>query len=384
MTLIKSRLDYLDALRGIAIVGVIIAHTGSIAATSSAIGHLAARGSYGVQLFFVISAFTIFLTYERAALSEHHPTKNFFIRRLLRIIPIYWMGIILYTVVYGLNSRGWLPGPKIWHYPLHLALVNLLHPETSSSVVPGGWSISCEVLFYLTVPIWFMWVKNLRSSIIFVIACCIVGPLLTEALRHTIGSWTAQFGPEADDQFYYRIIFNQMPCFSFGILTYFILKNPPNWLIRLQVVKYNLVGLFVTGVLFIVAMEANLRFIGSHILFSAAFSSLALVLSQLPWAILVNPVSRFLGKISYSTYLLHFLVLKQLTLILPMKLQQNQNSYFFILLLCCLLITIPLAYVSFKLIETRFARLAKSIIVKSENRRMIESESGALGSTHKG
>jgi peptidoglycan/LPS O-acetylase OafA/YrhL len=184
---VKNRLEYIDALRGWAIIGVILTHAAAITEIGGKVGRYALLGGYGVQLFFVVSAFTIFLTFDRGSRVERYPVANFFTRRLMRIVPVYWMGVLLYSCFYGLASRGWHEGPELWHVPVHLLLLNLLHPATLSSVVPGGWSISCEVLFYLTVPIWFALIKNRRSALLFLAATLVLAPLTVHAFRLFLG-----------------------------------------------------------------------------------------------------------------------------------------------------------------------------------------------------
>ncbi|WP_352946452.1 acyltransferase family protein [Mesorhizobium sp. M0859] len=78
----SGRLAYVDALRGFAILGVIIAHAGSIAGLEGRIRMLSGFAGMGVQLFFVISAFTIFLTFARASSSESRPVGNFLRRKI--------------------------------------------------------------------------------------------------------------------------------------------------------------------------------------------------------------------------------------------------------------------------------------------------------------
>lgn len=108
-----KRLAYLDALRGFAILAVIFTHAAQIADVAGPLRTLSDLGGRGVQLFFVISAFTIFLTFDKAVATESAPVRNFFIRRLMRIVPVYWAGILLYTAIYGLGSRGWREGPEL-------------------------------------------------------------------------------------------------------------------------------------------------------------------------------------------------------------------------------------------------------------------------------
>lgn len=59
----NNRVEFLDALRGIAIIMVIITHASSIVGVQGAISHVTGFMAYGVQLFFVVSAYTIFMTY---------------------------------------------------------------------------------------------------------------------------------------------------------------------------------------------------------------------------------------------------------------------------------------------------------------------------------
>lgn len=223
----KQRLGFVDALRGIAILLVIGAHAGVVTGLVGLAGGLANLGGYGVQLFFVVSAFTIFLTLERARARETFSIRNFFIRRLFRIVPVYWMGILLYSALYHLQSRGWTAAPFAWHFPLHILLINSLVPSAQSSVVPGGWSISCEVLFYITVPLWFFLIRSVRGAIIFTVLSIVVGWGLTQGLSGMSTAWLAGSPDEVVRSFWYRIIFNQLGCFSFGCLLYFILKSSP-------------------------------------------------------------------------------------------------------------------------------------------------------------
>lgn len=95
-----GRLDFLDALRGWAILGVFITHCGSLVQYNGIFSPLVSQAGYGVQLFFMISAFTIFYTLDHAKNTEKSIYVNFYIKRLFRIAPIYWLGIILYTLFF--------------------------------------------------------------------------------------------------------------------------------------------------------------------------------------------------------------------------------------------------------------------------------------------
>src|SRR5947209_15395493 len=90
------RIEFIDSLRGLAILGVLLVHAGqATAGLSSAMTKLTTAGQYGVQLFFVASAFTLFLSQDSRK-NESHPIRNFFIRRFFRIAPLFYVGIGFY------------------------------------------------------------------------------------------------------------------------------------------------------------------------------------------------------------------------------------------------------------------------------------------------
>lgn len=360
------RLAFLDALRGFAILGVILAHAASISGVDDVVRDFTNLGGYGVQLFFVISAFTIFLTFEKAVAREAAPVRNFFIRRLMRIVPVYWLGIVLYTAVYGLGSRGWRDGPELWHYPLHLTLTNLLAPSAMSSVVPGGWSISCEVLFYMTVPLWFLLIRNLRAALAFTAICVAATPVVLKILAQFMAPAFDDLDPRLVDQYWYRSFVSQLACFGFGITLFYLVKEP-----KAQAVLARkgapLALMVVAAVVFVIGFR-HPPFISFHHLYAAAFMLAGLVLSASPWPLLVNQITTFIGRISYSAYLVHFLVLELLHRFFTARLPTT-GARFIVEIALGLAITLPLAYVSFRLIETPTANLARRWIGTLESRK---------------
>ena len=93
-----AHFGFVDSLRGIALLGVLLVHTGQRVTGLPAFVDAATNfGSYGVHLFFVASAFTLFSSLKQRSPSERRPTLNYFLRRLFRIAPPFWLAVLFYV-----------------------------------------------------------------------------------------------------------------------------------------------------------------------------------------------------------------------------------------------------------------------------------------------
>ena len=85
----SERLDYFDIARFFAIIGVIAVHVGHHSLPSPVFGDLYNFGRFGVQLFFIISGATVYLTYKKGLKTSSHYLMLFYIKRFFRIIPLF-------------------------------------------------------------------------------------------------------------------------------------------------------------------------------------------------------------------------------------------------------------------------------------------------------
>jgi peptidoglycan/LPS O-acetylase OafA/YrhL len=152
----RVRLAYLDALRGLAILGVLIVHFSLwLKPAGEAEKGLMGNGAFGVQLFYVVSAFTICMSL--AADRGPGALQRFFTRRFFRIAPMFWVAIILSLTLWGLLPRYAAPdGIAPWAVVATFLMAHGLHPESINSVVFGGWSVGVEVMFYALAPMLFL------------------------------------------------------------------------------------------------------------------------------------------------------------------------------------------------------------------------------------
>jgi peptidoglycan/LPS O-acetylase OafA/YrhL len=301
--LAERRLEYIDVLRGCAILMVIAVHTSANFSLPPWLAKITVQGARGVQLFFVVSALTLCMSW----FGRHATITDFYLRRIFRIAPLFWLAILFYL---GLN--GW--GESGIRRALASALfVHGLWPDTIISVVPGGWSIADEVIFYALFPFLVprLITCNWRNFIVVTILAIVGGAQISRifgALQPNFPE-TMQNG---GDLFFSLWFPRQLPCFLFGIA-----------LFRFGVVDHRKIGTLIAGallalsILLFIAMSwlDGVKYalpLGLQTTAGLIFSVSAFALANLapsPFSV-INHVMIWTGKVSYSAYFVHFAVIR--------------------------------------------------------------------------
>ncbi|MBS0244284.1 MAG: acyltransferase, partial [Proteobacteria bacterium] len=165
-TLQSGHIPALDGIRGLAVIMVLLFHFICAATPLNNIEALVIRffnyGAYGVELFFVLSGFLITgILYD--ARSKPNYFKNFYIRRTLRIFPLYYGVLFLTFVVAPLIP--WLSGPTLSYMAEHQAWAWLYATNVFIAIkgywayayLEHFWSLSVEEHFYLFWPFLVYW-----------------------------------------------------------------------------------------------------------------------------------------------------------------------------------------------------------------------------------
>ena len=156
-----AKIKGFDGIRGLAVIAVVLSHLSVYEYLKShglLVDSLIAMidGATGVQAFFILSGFLITMlmitehnTYGRVSL------RNFYIRRSLRIVPLYvlFLGLVTIATVIGTNVSNWQSLGFAYFYAY-----NFIPREWYSGILGHTWSLAVEEHFYLLWPVIFvMW-----------------------------------------------------------------------------------------------------------------------------------------------------------------------------------------------------------------------------------
>jgi peptidoglycan/LPS O-acetylase OafA/YrhL len=386
-----SHVPALDGLRGVAILLVIVYHCWGInPPVVNSLDHIVKLivqiGWSGVQLFFVLSGFLITGILLDSKDGRHY-FRNFYVRRALRIFPLFYAVLAIYLVGAAMLPHHFRPplgsaaGQEVW-YAVYLSNFSMasLH-DMAPSTLGVSWSLAVEEQFYLVWPlvVWLLprrWLLRLCLTLFFVsffwrLALTVGGvpPLVTSlltpsqfgglALGCALAVWQRQAGGV-----------QQLVPWARGLL----LGVPP--------------------LLFVIGVQAGDPQLGHHLMVTVGlllvhgFFSACLVLvlaGHLAPRLLGSAPLRACGRWSYGMYLFHPMLL-QIYFALP-------GRGFWPLLFGAAIpkqllvtgVTIPasaaIAALSWNLYEQPFLRLKRFFPMGAGRKRMVEYEREAEPTT---
>ncbi len=158
-----ERIRSLDGYRAIAATGVVVYHTagwvGFLNPNQPGAHIIDNLGNFGVAVFFLLSGFLLFRPFALGSLSgEPQPsTAPFYIRRLLRIFPGYWLALVAWSLTVAPPDR--VSGTTLGKF----FLIDLYDPRIKTWQVGLGvsWTLTIELTFYLFLPIYACFVSRI-------------------------------------------------------------------------------------------------------------------------------------------------------------------------------------------------------------------------------
>lgn len=284
----KNRLQYLNALRGLAAMWVLIEHTALSPQprlyVPGWLDTFVVSGSMGVELFFVVSAFSLCIAMPTHA-KEKRPLVGFALRRLFRIAPLFYAIMLL--------ALWWYPGRSWGEIAANVFFVFNFFENFQPSIVWSGWTIGIEMPFYLIFPLIYLCIGNIWKAAAAVLLFIFLGDVFRGA--------ATMFASNPPVYLLYAAI-NKLPIFGFGILAFHAVPILRGHARRREI---GAICLFGSLVIFMMIHTGATALIYSWYWRGPMFCLTVLGFALNPLPFLVNKCTNWLGERSYSIYLTH-------------------------------------------------------------------------------
>lgn len=297
----KSYIPALDGLRGIAILFVVLYHNfGFIKQTSF--------GWLGVDLFFVLSGYLI-TSILLKTVGEPGYLKNFFMKRVLRIFPLYFLCLVVFLIIFRIF--GWYANELSYYHEnqwwLWTYLQNWLYAFTlkdGSAMLVHLWSLAVEEQFYLIWPFVILIVKKPKTLFFIMLGVLI----FVIAARSVL--WLYHF-----EDFNYTLIytFTRIDGICIGSMIALTMSFRPNFIGKNMAIIVVILAALNFLFYFLNQIDTNSHPYFAFIGFTTFCGMFGLLLHELVTnkntilskVFSIKPL-RFMGKISYGFYVYHW------------------------------------------------------------------------------
>ncbi|MFG1869929.1 acyltransferase family protein [Micromonospora arborensis] len=401
-------LPALEGLRAVAVLGVLVHHVSFLSGLTNSygsFGDVLARLDVGIAIFFALSAFLLYRPFAHAAIhaQSQPPIRAYLWHRAVRILPGYWaMAIVALTWL----NIDYLRSLLDWAIPL--LLVHIYQPLRLPVGMEQTWSLATEATFYLALPVIAALGRHLggrnplaraRRQLALGIALVVVG-LAWNVYAH------GQDAPLPGLAWLWLPAF--LDWFGIGIMLAVLASWPPStssspfrmylpvdgsdrgeedlWSatprgLRVLTFAPGTSWLIAGALLWIASTPiagprglepaTPVESVTEHLLFLLiTWCVIAPLVGRgsggVPRVLLLQPLLRFLGRISYGIFLWHILALEACFRLLGLT---RMHSSFWVVLALTLALTIPAATASYYVVERPMQRLRRFLERRGDGRR---------------
>ncbi|WP_181182962.1 acyltransferase [Mesorhizobium sp. B3-2-1] len=348
----RIELPGLLAMRCYAALSIVLVHLIALPRLQipSYLSFIPAHFGNGVPLFYIVSAFGLFVGY-RGKIETRQKLREFYLRRFLRIAPLFYFIMVFYIPFCWTMWGTTIP---LSQFVSSALFVFNFVPRQASGFVMASWSIGVEMAFYAILPLLVFAITGIARSLVFLVVAIFLAANWALAFQGTEGS-LALFGQLS--------MIAHLFYFAAGIAGYYVwlrLRGTSPWIGRI-VLWGGLLS--IVGLIYLAnPLAALLGTVlgpsggsGVKAAWAVTLAGAVVGVSLHPQKSFVNPVAKILGNASFSIYLWHpvvIVVLDRLGAYRALYASLDGVSLpFFSSVIATLAVLIPLSFLSYRYIE---------------------------------
>lgn len=349
-------------------------HSSNILTLKSAVNTFVFEaGGLGVYFFFVLSGFLItYLLLVEKAKTGTIAVKKFYLRRILRIWPLYYLIVILgfFVVPYIVNGSISFSSKELNdHFGINLFLYLIIFPNIAHAIfspvpmISQTWSIGVEEQFYLIWPVLAKKAGNIFKMLV-IVFCIMIGLKMFVLILFKAGYGSATLA--IIKKFLAMTKIESMTIGGMGAYLLYNYKTQFKNLVYQPIVLPMCLLCIPILILFTPPAIQD----GIHLVYSVIFLFIIANVSGNPDSIikLENDVFNFLGKISYSMYMYHFMLIPLVIYLMKAAgiMPSNELIPQLVIYASVTALTILVSWLSYAYFEGWFLKLkTKYTIIKS-------------------
>lgn len=352
-TLQRPYYPALDGLRGLAILLVVIYHNFGFL-------HYFFFGWLGVDLFFVLSGFLI-TDILLKTVEQPHYLRNFYMRRVLRIFPLYYLSLILFLILIpalvSYFNVSYYKEHQVWLWTYLQNWLYIFNNPDKTNTLNHYWSLAVEEQFYLVWPLVILLVRKYNRLLILLLM------LLAAVILLRLWIWNNHF-PELS--YFNLYTFTRIDGICMGSMLALLqrvsprfIKNYMPWVI-LSFAALNFVFYFINrGNQFSFPYLALIGYSTFAMIFTLLVNETVSGETRIINQVFGIAPLKFLGRISYGLYIFHWpvhvLLLPQVNRILNGSITGTSGAI--VTALITSLAAILISWLSYRYIESWFLKL---------------------------
>ena len=278
--------------------------------------------------------------------------KSYSISRIFRIVPLFYV-IMALTYVLHVGLFG------VWHslstVLLSASFLFNLVPGAQEGYVWASWTIGVEMLFYFIFPALYShqnsWPRRISlilfSVILWIIFQGVSSIIVPEATRESFENFS---------------VFRYFPIFLIGMMAHALYSSPTVFK-QLQAFSMAALSAGGLGLLGIATGKITGGPLDKAHIIGVCYASILLGIAGPKFFIVENILMQFLGKISYSMYLIHAPVIWVLSPVygVIIEIPAQKSIQFLMCFIITISVVVPMSWLSYRLLERPFIALGRRL-----------------------